>query len=184
MSAVWVHLGEPATGEGDRAELVDGRHEPGEDLVGAGVGREPGNEAAAGVVLHEVPAVAGVDAGLPEAGDDLEAATASREPRRAPGTTPTIRASASNQSTWPKSEWATTAGTESIATATRLDPMAERSGIRSSRVNAGTTMRPPPRPRRPATKPLTAPTAASATIEGTGVAAPETGPSGTVATRR
>ena len=44
---VGVHLGEPVAGEGDGAELVDGRHQPGEDLVGGGVGGEAGDDAPA-----------------------------------------------------------------------------------------------------------------------------------------
>ncbi len=58
------------------------------------------------------------------------------------------------------------AGTENMATATRLDPMASLMGMRSTPVNAGIITMPPPTPSSPASSPAVAPTSASTPARG------------------
>ena len=98
---------------------------------------------------------------------------------RAPGTTPTISGRAYAQSMWPSAMWVTRAGTEKIATATRLEATADFIGTRNGPVSTGTITMPPPTPSRPATNPDAAP---RATSSGKGcrepLAPPAVGPAG------
>ena len=62
---------------------------------------------------------------------------------------------------WPSAMWVTRAGTEKIATATRLEATADFIGTRNGPVSTGTITMPPPTPSRPATNPDAAPRATS-----------------------
>ena len=84
------------------------------------------------------------------------------EPTRAPGTVPATSSRAKAQLMCPSQACETIAGIEKMATATRLEATATFTGSRSTLVNSGIMIAPPPMPSRPARNPATAPTPASA----------------------
>ena len=81
-------------------------------------------------------------------------------PTRAPGITPTMRAAATRQSTWPSSECVIAPGTAKSPTHTSDVAIAAFTSMRTKCTNAGTMITPPPIPSSPDKPPATTPIAA------------------------